>query len=186
MAKRPAPAPDPALNTISRAVLLADGTDAAFRRMIHMLLSFTHLVEAVRDGFGALIGISGIQYEILMSVQRMQEARGISVGEVASWLQRSGAFITIESGKLARAGWLEKRADQDDRRRVLLHLTKLAESRLAALAPVQAEINDLLFEQMTSPDLARLSSLLQRLLPCGRRALDRIEERLHPTPARVS
>jgi predicted transcriptional regulator len=46
-----------------------------------------------------------VQYEIVMLVSR---AEGLSIGEVAARLHRSGAFITIEANKLAAAGILEK------------------------------------------------------------------------------
>ena len=156
--------------TVSRPELLVGGSDAAFRRMIHALLSYTHHVETVRDGFGVLLGISGVQYELLMSVQRLQETKGVPVGQVAGWMQRSGAFVTIESGKLVRNGWLEKRIDPADRRRALLRLTAQARARLDALAPVQAEINDALFSALSAREFATLSRLLAKLLPCGAQA----------------
>jgi DNA-binding MarR family transcriptional regulator len=174
MAPRPAPAPEPHLRTASRPELLPDGTDVAFRKMIHALLSFANHTETVRDGFGALIGITGVQYEVLMSVQRLQGTAGISVGDVAAWMRRSGAFITIEAGKLVRDGLLEKAADPKDRRRVLLRLTRLGQARLATLAPDQARVNDVLFETLSAKDFAAFSRILEQLLPCGRRATDLI------------
>ncbi len=175
--RRAAPAADPALRTVSRPELLAGGSDAAFRRMIHALLSFTRNAQSVRDGFGALIGVSGVQYEVLMSVQRLQGAGGVAVGDVAAWMQRSGAFITIEAGKLVKLGLLDKRADQADRRRVLLCLTAAGHARLASLAPTQTEVNDVLFGALSARDFQQLSSTLDRLQPCGADAADLIDQR---------
>jgi MarR family transcriptional regulator, organic hydroperoxide resistance regulator len=165
--RRVVAAAEPALATVSRPALLVDGGDGAFRAMIHALLSFSHHVESVRDGFGALIGVSGAQYEVLMSVQRLQGSRGVAVGDVAAWMQRSGAFITIEAGKLVRLGLVEKTVDARDRRRVLLRLTQAAHARLAALAPTQVAANDQLFAALETRDFAALSRTLERLLPCG-------------------
>ena len=164
--------------TVSRADLLVGGSDAAFRRMIHAMLSFSRNVITVRDGFGTLIGVSGVQYELLMSVQRLQGGAGVAVGEVAGWMQRSGAFITIESGKLVAAGLLHKNADPTDRRRMLLRLTAEAEARLAALAPVQAEVNDALFDALNARNFARFAQLVDMLLPCGVRAATMIRDHI--------
>jgi DNA-binding MarR family transcriptional regulator len=169
------PAPSPTLATVSRPALLADGSDAAFRRLIHGMLSYTHHVETVRDGFATLIGVTGIQYVLLMSVQRLQASGGISVSDVATWMRRSGAFITIEAGKLVQAGLIEKAADRQDRRRVLLRLTADGASRLASLAPRQQQLNDTLFEALDAAEFTALASLMEKLLPCGRRAADLID-----------
>jgi len=61
-----------------------------------------------------------VQYEILMLVSR---ADGLSIGEVAGRLHRSGAFITIEANKLVERGILQKASDPADGRRVLLKNT---------------------------------------------------------------
>src|ERR1041384_8054531 len=103
--------------TVSRAALLVEGSDAEFRGLIHDLIAYGHKLDACRDAFAAIAGISGAQYEILMLVSR---ADGLSVGEVAARLHRSGAFITIEGDRLAERGILEKGSDPGDGRKVLL------------------------------------------------------------------
>src|SRR5438552_11221300 len=80
--------------TVSRAALLVGGSDAEFRGLIHDLIAYGHRLDACRDAFAAIAGISGVQYEILMLLSR---SAGFAVGEVAARLHRSGAFITIEA-----------------------------------------------------------------------------------------
>src|SRR3954471_24153508 len=101
--------------TVSRPALLVGGSDAEFRGLIHDLITYGHKLDACRDAFAAIAGISGVQYEIVMLLSR---ADGLSIGEVAARLHRSGAFITVEANKLAAAGILEKAADPGDGRRV--------------------------------------------------------------------
>src|SRR5688572_32774974 len=103
--------------TVSRSALLAQGSDAEFRGLVHDLIAYGHRLDACRDAFAALAGISGAQYEILMLVSR---ADGLSVGEIAARLHRSGAFITIEANRLAAKRLLAKAEDPADGRRVLL------------------------------------------------------------------
>src|SRR5438045_8515501 len=94
--------------TVSRKALLAGGSDAEFRGLIHDLIAYGHKLDACRDAFAAIVGLSGVQYEILMLVSR---ADGVSVGEVAARLHRSGAFITVEANALVARRILEKASD---------------------------------------------------------------------------
>src|ERR671910_3493505 len=99
--------------TVSRSALMPQGSDAEFRGLVHDLIAYGHKLDACRDAFAAIAGISGAQYEILMLVSR---ADGLSIGEVAARLHRSGAFITIEANKLVARGILDKTSDPADGR----------------------------------------------------------------------
>ena len=154
--------------TVSRAALLAGGSDAEFRGLIHDLIAYGHKLDACRDAFSAIAGISGVQYEILMLVSR---ADGLPVGEVAARLHRSGAFITIEANKLAEAGILQKASDPADGRRVLLKTTPKAMELLERMAPYQQRVNDVLFESLDARRFRELRALASRLVASGDRAV---------------
>jgi MarR family transcriptional regulator, organic hydroperoxide resistance regulator len=154
--------------TVSRPALLAQGSDAEFRGLIHDLIAYGHKLDACRDAFAAIAGISGAQYEILMLVSR---AEGLSIGEVAARLHRSGAFITIEANKLAAEGILEKAADPGDGRRVLLRTTQKSLALLEHLAPYQQRINDVLFEFVDAKRFRELRALAAELVARGDRAV---------------
>jgi DNA-binding MarR family transcriptional regulator len=154
--------------TVSRPALLAQGSDTEFRGLVHDLIAYGHKLDACRDAFAAIAGISGVQYEILMLVSR---ADGLSIGEVAARLHRSGAFITIEANKLAAEGILEKTADPEDGRRVLLRNTTKSVALLERLAPYQRRINDVLFEFLDEKRFRELRALAAKLVACGDRAV---------------
>src|SRR5438094_8504290 len=101
--------------TISRPALLVDGSDGEFRGLIHDLIAYGHRLDACRDAFAAIGGISGVQSEILMLVSR---ADGLSIGEVAERPHRSGAVIAIDANTLAERGTLQKASDATDGGRV--------------------------------------------------------------------
>jgi MarR family transcriptional regulator, organic hydroperoxide resistance regulator len=154
--------------TVSRPALLAGGSDAEFRGLIHDLIAYGHKLDACRDAFAAIAGISGAQYEILMRVSRTD---GLSVGEVAALLHRSGAFITIEANKLVERGILEKAADPADGRRVLLKMNAKSAQLLEQLAPYQRRINDVLFESLDAARFRALRALAAELVASGDRAV---------------
>jgi DNA-binding MarR family transcriptional regulator len=158
--------------TVSRPALLAGGSDAEFRGLIHDLIAYGHKLDACRDAFAAIAGISGAQYEILMLVSR---ADGLSVGEVAARLHRSGAFITLEANRLVERGVLEKAADPEDGRRVLLRMNSRSLELLERLAPYQRRINDVLFERLDAKRFRELRAFAADLLAGGDRAVSMLE-----------
>ncbi len=166
--------------TVSRPALLAGGSDEAFRGLIHDLIAYGHRLDACRDAFAAIVGISGAQYEILMLVSR---AEGLSIGEVAARLHRSGAFITIEANKLIARGILEKASDPADGRRVLLRSNASSLQLLKRLAPFQVRINDVLFERLDAKRYRQLRALARDLVESGDRAVAMLGLLLHEAEA---
>jgi len=166
--------------TVSRPGLLARGSDAEFRGLIHDLIAYGHKLDACRDAFAAIAGVSGVQYEILMLVSR---ADGLPVGEVAARLHRSGAFITIEANKLVAAGILDKASDPADGRRVLLKNTSRSFELLERLAPYQRRVNDVLFEFLDAKRFRELRALAAQLVGSGDRAVAMLELLRHEAQA---
>jgi DNA-binding MarR family transcriptional regulator len=158
--------------TVSRAALLVAGSDAEFRGLIHDLIAYGHKLDACRDAFAAIAGISGVQYEILMLVSR---AEGLAIGEVAARLHRSGAFITIEANKLVAQGVLAKASDPADGRKVLLNMNAKSEALLERLAPYQRRINDVLFQALDAKRFRALRALAGELVADGDRAVALLE-----------
>jgi len=166
--------------TVSRPALLAADSDGDFRGLIHDLIAYGHRLDACRDAFAAIVGISGAQYEILMLVSR---ADGLSIGEVAARLHRSGAFITVEANGLVQKGILEKGSDPADGRKVLLRMNRKSFQMLERLAPFQVRINDVLFEQLDAKRFRQLRELARDLLASGDRAVVMLELLLDETEA---
>ena len=166
--------------TVSRAALLAGGSDAEFRALIHDLIAYGHRLDACRDAFAAIAGISGVPYEILMLVSRTD---GLPVGEVATRLHRSGAFITIEANKLEAEGILEKASDPADGRRVLLVCSSKGFQLLERMAPYQQRVNDVLFEFLDAKRFRELRALAAKLVAAGDRAVALTELLVHEVEA---
>src|SRR5580658_6450216 len=125
--------------TVSHPPLLTRGSDRRFRQLLADFLTVATQLEAVRSHLGGRAGLTGPQYSILMAVAHLQAGRGVQVGvqvgQVAERLHVSSAFVTAETGKLARRDLLRKRPNPDDGRSVLLSLTPAGQDCVAALAP---------------------------------------------------
>ena len=102
------------LVTVSRPELLNNKTDSDFRALVHALRVLARRTIAIHDGFGALAGISGVQYEIMMLVSRLEGETGMTVTELSEMMLQSGAFTTIEAGKLVQKGLMVLKKSTSD------------------------------------------------------------------------
>ncbi|MEM8561860.1 MAG: MarR family winged helix-turn-helix transcriptional regulator [Pseudomonadota bacterium] len=164
--------------TVGRKELLVDGTDNAFREMVHNALAFSVRLEAVREGFARYVGLSGVQYTILISIAHLQDGGDIGVSEIAEHLSLSGTFVTTETRKLVGLGLLTKEVSEEDRRRVQLRLTNKAWKRLEELSEIQAEVNDEHFAPLSATEFVKFNTLMKKLTNSTDRALLLLEHHL--------
>jgi DNA-binding MarR family transcriptional regulator len=157
--------------TISRPELLIDDSDRHFRRLVHGLFGFLARHEAIRVGHAACIGLGGVEYTVLISISHLAADGDVSVKDVAAHLHVSGAFVTTVTGKLVRKGLVDKQPDPADRRRVRLTVTEHGQRRLAKLAPVQRQVNDVEFACLDRPQFLLLLDIVDKLIDCGDRAV---------------
>jgi MarR family transcriptional regulator, organic hydroperoxide resistance regulator len=153
--------------TVTNPNCLVDGNDIAFRHLINGLLPFAARLLSVRDGFGNLIGLTGIQYSLLASVAHLTQTETVTVNQLADHLHLSGAFVTIETGKLKKLGLVDKRSHPDDKRKMRVSVTASGSKLLIELAASQQRINDVLFEGVSKTEFKMLCSVVDRLVING-------------------
>lgn len=157
--------------TVSRRELLVGDSDETFRHFIHGWLAFSERVMAVREGFGELIGLTGIQYTVLVSIAHLQEREDVSIGSIATHLHFSGAFITTVTNQLERLGLVLKTRNERDGRRSDLVTTPKANQLLERLAPAQQQVNDQLFEPLSRAQFAELARQMDSMVVAGDKAV---------------
>src|SRR5258708_12013150 len=125
-------------STVTRPELLIEGSDWAFRQFVHDTLAFSARLQQVRGQLGQVIGLSGMQYTVLIAIAHLRAVdEKVGVNLVADHLHFSGAFITIEINKLVAAGLLEKEPDPQNQRRFLPTLPPNARPSPTNLPPEQ-------------------------------------------------
>ncbi|WP_051334300.1 MarR family winged helix-turn-helix transcriptional regulator [Bradyrhizobium sp. Ai1a-2] len=158
---------------------MVDGSDRAFRQFIHDALAFFARLQTVRSQLGAVIGLSGTQYTVLIAVAHLSDkARKIGVNQVAEHLHFSGAFVTIEINKLVARGLIHKHVDSEDRRRVILAVSLKGRTLLAELAAVQRPVNDMLFRGLSATDFRKMRKLMSGMVDAADEAARLIETTL--------
>ena len=178
--------------TVTRPAFLVGGSDRDFRTFVYGLLGVSIRMDRLREAVGALMGLSGLQYHIVMVIAEQGDGEPVRVRAVADALHVSGAYVTMETRKLARLGLIAKRPAPEDRRGVLLALTPAGREAVAAIAPSLREINDALFEGIGRADYAQFRTLVARMVPNADRALrraerfvaDRMDDRVKPETPR--
>lgn len=157
--------------TVTLPALLDDNDgDASFRQLLHNIFAFSSKIEAIRAEFGKILGLTGIEYTALIATAYMRNKGTVYVNSLADHLHLSGAFITLQTNKLAKKGYLTKTKDPQDARRVQLDLTKQGYEALSSLSHSQRQVNDVLFAGLDQAHFQALSEAFGLLANNGDRA----------------
>lgn len=162
--------------SITRRALLNSGSDLEFRRLIYRLVVVEERLRHARAHFGRLIGLSGPQYMLLVSVAYLQGATGITVQSLARNLRVTSAFITGESRRLIERGLLAKRRNPHDSRSTLISLTAAGRRRIEKVVPEVRRVNDLFFQNVTKESFRHAKRFLEQLVDGSAQALAHISK----------
>jgi DNA-binding MarR family transcriptional regulator len=161
--------------SVTRPALLSGKSDHSFRELVYNFFTISNRLEQVRRHFGSQIGISGPQYNLMMAVAELQGSTGVSVGRIAEYLHVSGTFVTAETEKLARKGYINKQNDPDDLRVSRLVIGEKGWIALSSLLPELQQINNLFFAIESKEEFETVQRVLRRMVESGRRTLALID-----------
>jgi DNA-binding MarR family transcriptional regulator len=175
--------------TVSHGELLTAGTDVAFRQSLYlMVLAFSRL-QTCREAFGRALGLTGVQFAVLIGAAYQQGQAGgqtgVSIRALADHIQLAATHVTTEVGRLTAEGLLTKSVNARDRRGVLVRLSRQGEAAVEAVAPLVRRVNDLLFAGVSRRDFAVVSAFLSRLAANSEEALDEIRRTERSRAARA-
>jgi DNA-binding MarR family transcriptional regulator len=155
----------------TRSALLSRKSDHSFRELLYNLFTISNRLEQVRRHLGARIGLSGPQYNLMMAVAELQGSTGVSVGRVADYLHVSGTFVTAQTEKLARKGYINKHHDHDDMRVSRLVIGEKGWTALGLLFPELPQINDLFFAIESREEFENLRGTVKKMVESSQRTL---------------
>lgn len=157
--------------TISREALLKHGSDHRFRKLLYDFEHLGKLLDRSRSHLAAEIGLTPPQYNILMVVAEHQKDQGISVGDIAKSLHVTGAFVTTQIHRLVAANMVEKIANPDDGRSILVRLAPQGRAEIKRVAPIIRDFNDAFFAPMSRAGFKQFSATVASLIETGEQAL---------------
>lgn len=150
--------------TVSRPELLAKGSDQLFRQVIHDALGFSVRLQEIRNQLGAVIGLSGPAFSILIAIDHLSSEGEVGISRISDHLHLSGAFVTLEVNKLVKAGFVNKETHPEDGRRVILTVTKIARAKLTELAETQRPVNDTIFGSLDAEEFRAFAKIIRSLV----------------------
>ena len=159
-------------STTLDALLDDEKGDADFRKLIYGIFTMTVNFDRIREQMAVALGLSGIQYHILMVVAELYSSERSTISLVAERLRTSGAYVTMESKKLVSRGFLDKKPNPDDGRSVILLLTEDGQAAIDSFTPHLQAINDELFEGMGPETFARFNEIVGHMTRTSARAAD--------------
>lgn len=162
--------------SVTRPEILRDGSDSAFRELIWGLLMVAKRLQKYPEIFGRRIGISSAQYTVLIAAAHIQGEDGIGVRALADYMHLPAPHITTTVGRLVDAGLLAKRQNPEDKRGVLISMTRAGDAALRELAPFQQQINDVLFGGLSRREFEAFTGMIDAFLVNSGRALDKASE----------
>jgi DNA-binding MarR family transcriptional regulator len=160
--------------TVTLKTLKSGASNHAFRKLLYDFFTVSNRMEEVRSHIGSRLQVSGPQFTVLVAVAELEDEKGVSVGHVGDYLHVTGTYITIESGKLKKLGYLTKETSPLDRRVTLLSLTPKGVNALQTIALELQKINDTFFNLDSRAEFTFLCKMLDRLVDNSQRAVDLI------------
>jgi DNA-binding MarR family transcriptional regulator len=140
--------------------------------MIQSFFGLTARMTGLRERIGAIAGLSGAQYSMLVSLGHLtRNGERVSVNTLAEHLHVSGTYVTAESKGLEKLRLLRRDPNPDDRRSVLLSLDEPGRLLLDDLLPSVRVVNDALFADLNSKSFAVFCAELPNLVKRADEAL---------------
>jgi DNA-binding MarR family transcriptional regulator len=119
---------------------------AELREFISDFTAASARMRELRRALAETLGLTVAQHAVMLGLWYCERRGSTSVRALAEHLHIAAAHVTAELKTLARAGLVEKRPSETDKRAVDLHLTPNGHALLDRLAPLLRDVNAALFE----------------------------------------
>lgn len=133
-------------------------TEAIVHRISRLSKRLKHTFEETLAEFG----LTWVDWKILSALTRKDEPR--SAGKLAEIAQLSSGAMTNRLDRLEEAGLVRRLRDPDDRRGVLVELTREGRQTYRDSSGAEAEKEALIASSLTKAEKKELNSLLRRLM----------------------
>lgn len=144
---------------------------APYKKLLRKLDLLSATMANIRKTLAAEAGLSYPQLNILLTLAESPRTEGINVRSLASMLDVTGAFITVEVNKLVEAGYIRKTPNPSDKRSIHLQLTDQGWYFVADIMPIMEGYHDKVFGHISMNELSTAHQLVNSLLSEGKSLL---------------
>jgi DNA-binding MarR family transcriptional regulator len=143
-----------------RAYLDEPGAAGLFTRLTRAGLLLDAFQHRCLDGFG----LRFVDYSVLRVLQVDGRPQPRSPSELAELVLRSSGGMTQILDRLERAGYVERTSDPDDRRKVVVRLTRAGLTVAREAGAAYAAARDDLLGELSDAEVRRMDAAVRRLL----------------------
>jgi DNA-binding MarR family transcriptional regulator len=137
--------------------------DVAAKKLTMRILRLAHHIEREIQRELTEHGIGMWEFEVLLALRRAPH-RQLSAGDLVRQCQVTSGAITNRIGRLAERGWVTRETDPDDRRQVIVTLTRSGLRRANQILDTKIVAEERLFSGLDASTRDRLSADLRGLL----------------------
>ena len=142
-----------------------DLDDAQLRAYFALMDSAALLRHRVEQQLRTAADLTYVQFKVLARLGLDSPTGSLRMTELADEVVYSRSGLTYQAGQMENAGLVERHPSPDDDRGVTLSITDAGRARLAKALPGHVEeLQALLFEPLSGPDVIALAALLEPVL----------------------
>ena len=138
--------------------------DLAVEGIVHRMNGLTRRIRRSHTEVLAEHGLTWEEWDVLGALRRAGPPYRRSAGELARISELSSGAMTNRLDKLEQSGFVERAPDPDDRRGVLIVLTKAGHAKWLESTGAEAERDALIAAALTKREKEQLNELLRRLM----------------------
>lgn len=127
------------------------------------LFSIGNHMHKIRQVWAKRAGVTGPQWLILFATSTLDEGMGVSIGSISRKLHVKSTFVTTQSKILEAEGYLVRKTHPEDKRVVLLSLSKMGKEKSDSFIDARTEVHRIIFGEFSEKEFIQLSKLISRL-----------------------
>ncbi len=133
------------LDAMGREAGFEQDTHQAIRLWLRLLTCSTQIEQVIRSHLRTQFGTTLPRFDYLAQLSRFP--KGLRMKTLSEYLMVTGGNVTGLTDQLVAEGWVERIADSEDRRSMIVRLTRDGKKQFAEMA----RSHEALLEQLLSP-----------------------------------
>ena len=136
---------DAADDTLGREAGLSHDDHQAVRLWLRLMTCSTQIEQVIRTNLRTQFGTTLPRFDYLAQLSRFPQ--GLRMKTLSAYLMVTGGNVTGLTDQLVAEGWVERIADSEDRRSMIVRLTRDGKKQFVEMA----RSHEALLEQLLSP-----------------------------------
>ncbi len=140
---------------------LSDSDHQAVRLWLRLLTCSTQIEQVIRSQLRTEFGTTLPRFDYLAQLSRFPQ--GLRMKTLSEYLMVTGGNVTGLTDQLVAEGWVERVADEEDRRAMIVRLTRTGRKQFKAMATAHEQWLEQLLAPLDSESASHLYEQLGKL-----------------------